>query len=338
MNELGLEDQPIDFKLTTVNKVLQESEKTHFLYVQGLGQKECLEVPNALSIKDLSVVRSCIPTKEDVDKWSHLSDVHIPELKNTEVPLLIGTDVPEAHWKLEERQGHKKEPYAIRTPLRWSVTGPMGTTSGDKVSSFFICGEDEFLGQTVEKMFEMDFSKKTYGQNFSVSLEDKKALSIMEESLKVVDGHYQLDLPSCDESALPNNRTLAERRLHSLGVRFRRDPDLYEKYKKGINNNVEKGYVSKVHEMGNKDVQAKEGHTWYLPHHPVLHPQKLQKAKIVFDCAAKYEDVSLNDRLLQGPDMTNTLVGILSRFRQEPTAFMADRSNVLLGEGVSNAS
>ena len=76
--------------------------------------------------------------------------------------------------------------------------------------------------------------------------------------------------------------------------------------------------------MGNKDVQAKEGHTWYLPHHPVLHPQKPQKRRIVFDCAAKYEDVSLNDRLLQGPDMTITLIGVLSRFRQEPTAFMAD--------------
>ena len=76
--------------------------------------------------------------------------------------------------------------------------------------------------------------------------------------------------------------------------------------------------------MANKDVQAREGHTWYLPHHPVLHPQKPQKPRIVFDCAAKYEDVSLKDQLLQGPDMTNTLVRVLSRFRQEPTAFMAD--------------
>ena len=154
--------------------------------MQGLGQKECLEVPNALSIKDLSVARCCIPTKEDIDKWRHLSDVHIPELKNPEVTLLIGTDVPEAHWRLEERCGRKKEHYAIRTPLGWSVAGPMGTTSGDEVTSFFARGEDDFLGQTV-KMFEMDFSEKTYGQSLSMSLEDKKALSIMEESLKVID-------------------------------------------------------------------------------------------------------------------------------------------------------
>ena len=68
MNELGLEGQPLDFKLTIMNNVSQESGKSYFLYVQGLGQKECLEVPNALSIKDLSVARCCIPTKEDIDK------------------------------------------------------------------------------------------------------------------------------------------------------------------------------------------------------------------------------------------------------------------------------
>jgi hypothetical protein len=87
-------------------------------------------------------------------------------LKNPEVTLLIGTDVPEAHWKMEERRGRKKEPYAIRTPLGWSVPGPMETTSGSEFSAFFVRGEDEFLGRTVEKMFEMDFSESTYGHVF----------------------------------------------------------------------------------------------------------------------------------------------------------------------------
>ena len=100
-----------------MNKVTEESGKSHLLYVQGVGQKDCLEIPSALSIKDLSVARSCIPTKNDISKWSHLDDVNIPELENPEVTILIGTDVPKAHWKLEERLGRKKEPYAIRTPL-----------------------------------------------------------------------------------------------------------------------------------------------------------------------------------------------------------------------------
>ena len=43
-----------------------------------------------------------------------------------------------------------------------------------------------------------------------------------------------------------------------------------------------------------------------------------------FDCSAEYEGEALNKHLLQGPDLTNKLVGVLSRFRQEPVAFMAD--------------
>ena len=70
--------------------------------MQGLGQKECLEIPNALSVSDLSVAESCIPSKDDISKWCHLDGISIPELENPEVTILIGTDVPEAHWKLEE--------------------------------------------------------------------------------------------------------------------------------------------------------------------------------------------------------------------------------------------
>ncbi|XP_060589840.1 uncharacterized protein LOC132744996 [Ruditapes philippinarum] len=58
------------------------------------------------------------------------------------------------------------------------------------------------------------------------------------------------------------------------------------------------------------------GRIWYLPHHPVVNPKKPGKVRVVFDCAAKYRGTSLNDNLLQGPDLTNSITGVLMRFRQ----------------------
>ncbi|XP_033099312.1 uncharacterized protein LOC117102969 [Anneissia japonica] len=81
---------------------------------------------------------------------------------------------------------------------------------------------------------------------------------------------------------------------------------------------VTKGQARKIHPD-----KVNEG-GWYLPHHPVLHPQKPDKVRVVFDCSATYRGCSLNDKLLQGLDLTNTLIGIMMRFRLEEVAFMAD--------------
>ena len=63
---------------------------------------------------------------------------------------------------------------------------------------------------------------------------------------------------------------------------------------------------------------------WYLPHHPVFNTSKPGKVHVVFDCGAKHQGTSLNDQLLQVPDLTNNLVGVLTRFQQEPVALMAN--------------
>ena len=62
---------------------------------------------------------------------------------------------------------------------------------------------------------------------------------------------------------------------------------------------------------------------WYLPHHRVYHPKK-GKLRVVFDCGASFCGKALNAELLKGPDLTNSLIDVLNRFRQEPIGLMAD--------------
>lgn len=55
----------------------------------------------------------------------------------------------------------------------------------------------------------------------------------------------------------------------------------------------------------------------------MYHPKK-QKIRVVFDCGASYQGTSLNEHLLQGPDLTSPLVSVLVQFRMEYVAMMAD--------------
>ena len=82
---------------------------------------------------------------------------------------------------------------------------------------------------------------------------------------------------------------------------------------------IKKGYAEKSGPKANY-----QGKTWFIPHHGVYHSSKPGKIRVVFDCSAEYDGVSVNERLLSGPDLTNQVVGILVKFRKDYVTIMAD--------------
>ena len=64
------------------------------------------------------------------------------------------------------------------------------------------------------------------------------------------------------------------------------------------------------------------------PHHGVNHPQKPGKIRVVFECSAKFVGLSLNSMLYRGPDLRNSLVGVLTRFREDRVAVIADIESI----------
>ena len=106
-----------------------------------------------------------------------------------------------------------------------------------------------------------------------------------------------------------------------LKGRFTKNPSLKEGYVNIIDQYLSKEHASKVNLSTDKRDNV---FVWYLPHHPVIHPYKPSKVRVVFGCAAKCKGVYLNDALMQGPNRTNSLIGVLTRFRKGRVVRLGD--------------
>ena len=154
-----------------------------------------------------------------------------------------------------------------------------------------------------------------------LSVEQKKFMNLVTNSINHLENnHYEIALPFRDSDVLmPNNREQAEKRARCLQQKFTKNQGFYKDYQAFVNEMLEKGFAEKIHSSLDRN-----GKVWYLPHHGVYHPEKPNKIRVVFDASCKYKESSLNQNLLPGPDITNTLLGVLLRFRKECVAIQGD--------------
>ena len=184
----------------------------------------------------------------------------------------------------------------------------------------FVCRTKVIDITTAEilQALESDFPERKIEEQTVMSQEDMRFLQIMENNIhQDENGYYEMPLPfKTDRPCLPNNKQMAEKRLWCLKKRFQRDQKYFEDYKKFMNDVLAHGDAEEVDEM-------ETSFRWYIPHHGVYHPKK-NKIRVVFDCSAQHQETSLNEHLLQGPDLMNSLIGVLYRFREKPVAFISD--------------
>ena len=216
-------------------------------------------------------------------------------------------------------------PYAVKTILGWTIVGPRIPVF-NKSNNSKIVRRTNAKNDKIERMFidmyNNDFIEKDDGD--SLSREDKLWEEKVKESIVLRNGHYEIGLPFKNTSIdLPNNRKLAEKRAEGLKRKMNANAELHTRYTAYMRQLLEDGHAEVVPVEDRNISTGQQCNVWYLPHHAVTHPAKPDKTRVVFDCSAKYAGVSLNDKLLQGPDLINSL-GVLVRFRQEPVAFMAD--------------
>ncbi|XP_071832390.1 uncharacterized protein [Apostichopus japonicus] len=274
------------------------------------------------------------PTQNDIDAWDHLSHIKLPSMDGhnsiPHVTLMIGSNVPGVSMPLEIASAEIGDPYAIKTPIGWLVYGLEGKWMDQPEVNVNFCRVDngivqngtDNLEQQLQSFINMDFTERLSDQKIAMSVEDKRFMTMMEESVTKVHGHYETVLPLRDRAVkMPNNKVQADMFGLRLQRKLKTNEKLASEYTEFMENLEKKGYAEKVPDQ---DVDRNDGNVWYIPHHAVYHPKKPDKIRVVFNCPIQYKGVSLNEQLLSGPDLTNRLYGVLMRWRQENVAIMAD--------------
>jgi hypothetical protein len=100
-------------------------------------------------------------------------------------------------------------------------------------------------------------------------------------------------------------------RLCNTERKLEKDKFIQGEYQKTIESYIEKGYLKRVTEE-----ESSPPEVWYLPHFPVVRMDKTStKVRIVFDCSAKTDGISLNGVIYTGPKLEQELFDVLIRFR-----------------------
>ena len=96
--------------------------------------------------------------------------------------------------------------------------GPMGGHDSDGVHVNFVrSNHDEMLSKQLEHLYNAEFGDTLVDVGQSLSLEDRRAKQIMDESVALINGHYQLKLPFRQSPPyLPDSLSDAEKRLYWL--------------------------------------------------------------------------------------------------------------------------
>ncbi len=344
--------EPVKLKISTITSKTKvvSSHKLNGLQVRGIKSEVNIQLPTTYTRDYIPANRSHIPTCETAKNWphlEHLADEMAPAL-DCEIGLLIGYNCPQALLPRDVLRGNEDQPFAQRSVLGWSIIGcnhydgdyedeigvshriimkqvlPAGEPS-HKLKSEVCFVRKNKVKETITpaeilKVFESDFVERN-NEEASASQEDLRFLARLNEGIKQLqDGHYEMPLPFKGEKPdLPNNKVCAEHRLKSLEKRLKRDEQYFKDYLAFMKDIIARGDAERVPEMELSNQPA-----WYIPHHGVYNPQKPGKIRIVFDCSARFQNTSLNEHLLTGPDLTNTLVGVLCRFRKGQVAIMCD--------------
>jgi hypothetical protein len=171
-------------------------------------------------------------------------------------------------------------------------------------------------------LYNHDF-QDTHIEKTAPSQNDLKVVKVWEDSIKLVNSQYQLNLPwkkgHRSKVQQPDSSAMALSRAKRFDAKIKREPETFKMVQDAIKEYEKEGFSRRL--SPEELVPKEEIPRWVFSLHSVTNPGKV---RVTFDAKATTHGTSLNDHLLTGPDFANSLLGVLLRFRKERITIQGD--------------
>ena len=255
-----------------------------------------------------------------LSNWRSLINVNLadPEFdKPADVDLLLGNDVYD-QIVLDSRKQIDDKLFIRDTVFGWIVSGVAVGKPGSFSSHATFCNPDALLRRFWEiEEPNVSADNRTDEQ---IACEDHYDSTTKRDD----QGRFVVSLPRKPGAPkLGHSFRQAERRFFSVERKLMKRPDLHKQYRAVTNEYLDMGHME---EVPSHELHKPYEEVFYLPHHHVVkETSTTTKLRIVFDGSLRTAGgPSLNDTLMIGPVLQDTLTELLIRSRFHRVALSAD--------------
>lgn len=291
----------------------------------------------ARDVRIMDSVTSHLPRHPCNSRLSHL--VNLPLADETwhtpaEVDMLIGATLSYGILNGDKRYGNPGEPFALSSDLGWLVVGDISWPTISNLSHHSIGPNlqeievqervkiaDANLDQQLRRFWELESTGSSTPH--PLTREERQCEDHFQATTtQQDDGRFVVTLPfRTTPPDLGSSRDMAIQRLKQMERRLARQPEQKKEYVNFMAEYVNLGHMEEI-----PPDQIPLPNSYYIPHHFVTKESSTTtKFRVVFDASAKTTNgKSLNDNLMVGAQIQDSLFDILLRFRTHKYAFTAD--------------
>ena len=329
--ELNLTRMTKNTRLHTVEGVSHRPRQLADLEICNLAGDLCLEVPSALIGDFLTTSEDKPPRNEEIIDFDYLDGVKFDELNHDRIDAIISVEFSWTWLGGEMRRSTKDKPICLKSLFGWTMAGSReGSTHIDSCLRTALEIDNGEIHAMVTQLFNRDFPEIPVSEKHD-SLDDEHALQQLRQTIRFDKelGHYRVGLPwkhsreaaaevlnPIDSSGHARNRLLkATKRIKAGKTKMQWDQ---------VKTQMQGMFEDKHARFIEPSEVPPDVPSWVLPLHFAYQPHKPTKPRCCQDSRSTLQGTCLNDNLLTGPDMLNSLLGIIFRFRLHKIVLSAD--------------